>query len=151
VGRHPVSYISWHPSGRNKIHSNFTVLSCIYYVTISLSLFILFPWTDTTCSLIFRFSIWLLWGYTLFHLYHCILQVEINTIQFYSLVMYLLCENPLHLFLLCSIELVLIMIWYLIFSYQCCGGNTLIHLFHCILQVEIKCNPILQCCHVFTM
>jgi len=29
-------------------------------------------------------------GDTMFHLYHCIIQVEIDHIQFYSLVMYLL-------------------------------------------------------------
>jgi len=53
----------------------------------------MFHWTGAKYDWIFGFRISVLWGETLFELFHCILQVEIKTVKLYSLVMELLWEN----------------------------------------------------------
>jgi len=62
----------------------------------------------------------------MFHLYHCIIQVEINHIQFYSLVMYLLQQSVYIYFHYVSSDCL----------YHCC--KEMLHYIYFIVSFMIK-------------
>jgi len=111
-------------------------------------IFILFHWTGARYYLILGFNISLLWVDTLFHLFHCILQVEINTLPHH------------HVFTM----------WKSVYCYSHCVWLDwckvwfFIHIQHIHIvgrhlssfisfhhPGRNKYNQILQCCHIFSM
>jgi len=67
-GRHPISFVSWHPPGEIKYNSIYTVMMYLLCENLFIIIFI----DSTRYSLIFS----LLWENTLIHALRCTLQVE---------------------------------------------------------------------------